>query len=491
MSWRLEKETDGQQAYVIDGWEKGIAENPYDGINDIRNANIGTVPKEISVGFGITTSTTSGATLGVPISRATAFTSGAATNYYILDTDGHVFNSSTMTGTWTYLSTNVTLTSATQDDGVWAWKGFVFKTRAGNIDYYSAGSWTNGWKTTLTGTTRHFAIIGQDDVVYITNGNNIASLMEVEGATFDPTNTATYIFNIAALGLPSTDISLSLAELGTNLLIGGSQNAIYPWDRISPLFSYPIFCADTYINKMVTANNNVFIFPGNVTGRGRIYITNGSQVELYVKMPDMISGYQEPYYKFYDAIYHRNSIVFGCEVTKNEDGSVITSPTAEVWAFDCTTKALRGISDITGGSASARVLIPNQSNAAAKGYAYIVGYSNGSVHGIGYSGTTAGIGTASFKTDQIPVGTFLNKKTISQIEIVLSYPLQSGESVLLTWSSDNGVASGTLATFTSTTTTVGNYSAVNFEKSEWLQLQGTLTGNSAISGCRLREIRLR
>lgn len=39
MAYRFEKEQGGQEAMVIDGWEKGIADSPYDGIANMRNLN--------------------------------------------------------------------------------------------------------------------------------------------------------------------------------------------------------------------------------------------------------------------------------------------------------------------------------------------------------------------------------------------------------------------------------------------------------------------
>ncbi len=38
-------------ALVVDGWEKGIADDPYEGISNLRNANITSVPGEVSVAF--------------------------------------------------------------------------------------------------------------------------------------------------------------------------------------------------------------------------------------------------------------------------------------------------------------------------------------------------------------------------------------------------------------------------------------------------------
>lgn len=501
MAWHIDPQNGD---IVIDGFDKGIADSPYDGIQDMRNINIQTVPGEVSVGYGITVSTLSGggSSLGIPCSRATQFASGSATNYYILDANGRVWNASAFNGTWTFLSTSNSTTGSSSSDAIAFWKGYLFKFRSDSIDYYSGGTWVTGWNPatggsgasgTITGTASHYALVGRDDVLYFCNGQSVGSIQEKAGQTFDPTNTAKFTFNTTALTLPSTDFTQCLEEQGFNLLIGGTQDAIYVWDRISPTFNNRIFLADRFIKRMVKANTNVFVFCGNVTGRGRVYVTNGSQADVFFKFPDHVSGYQEPYYIFYDAIYHRNNLIFGCDVVQNGNGNVINSPTAEIWAVDCTTKAFRGISDIPVGSASAHVLIADTSNNTTAGFSLMVGYSDGTNHGIGYSGTAAGTGTAIVKSDIIPVGTYLSKKTFKQIEFKLGAALASGESLILTPITDLGATSSAIATFAPSNTTVGNASAAGLgvEKAQWFQVQASMTGNSATSGCRLKEIRLR
>lgn len=503
MSYRIEREQNGKPALVIDGWDKGLADDPYSGPALLSQVNIGTVPGEVSVGFQITASTIASGTLGVPIHRTTQFTSGSAVAYYILDAGSQVFKATSISGSWSFLSTSNTTTGGdATNQGLAFWKGYLFKFRNNSIDYLAngAGTWVSGWNpatggsgaTSITGSTSHFAYVGRDDVLYFCNGAGIGSVIQVAGATFDPTNTATYTFNTSALALPSYDFAQSIAEQGNNLLVGGSQNSIYVWDRLNPGFNDIINIADNFIKRMVTANVNAYIFTGNVTGRGRILICNGSQAQVFKKMPDFITGYQEPYYKFYDAIYYRNKLVFGVEITQNLDGTVITAQTAEVYCIDVDTKVMHSLSSIPGGSASARVLIPDQSNSFATGFPYMIGYSNGSTHGIGYSGTSAGIGTGAVKSEVIPVGTFIEKRTFNQVEFKLGYPLQTGESIQLSYITDATPGqSATIATFTSSTSNIADVSGVNFEKSQWIQLRADLTGNTQVSGCRLKELRLR
>ena len=479
---------------MIDGWEKGIAENPFDGISDMRSVNINNIGKTAAVGYNVTTSTLSGATMGIPVARATKFVSGAATAFYIVDDNGRVWESTSKAGTWTYLSSSNTTTSSDRFIGLACWKGFVFKFQGSSIYYWNGATWSASWKT-IVGTTPHYALVGQDDAVYFCNDSGVGSILEVAGSTFDPTNSATYTFaakgtNSNALAIPSTDIAVSLAEIGTSLLVGGSQNAIYPWDRISTSFRYPIFVAEPYMKRMVTANNAVYIFPGNVTSRGRIYITNGSNIDEFYKIPDHLFGYAEPYVEWGDAIWWRNSIVFGFFGLTNA-GALISGP-SDLWAIDVTTKAFRSVASLpaSSGSGNATVLIPDTTNSSTNGYGVMIGVRDGSnsTGAIAYSGTNAGIGSAIIKTDRIPVGTFLQPRTFENIEFKLYEPLQSGESIQVIMITDSTSAS------LGTCSTVGAISDVfnmTIENSQWVYFQLSMTGNSTTSGCRVKELRLR
>lgn len=514
MSYKIVKEPNGVEAIVIRGWEQGIAPDPYSGMGRMLNVDLET-PGEVAAGYPITTSSQSGGTMTIPIHDATQYVAGMANQYFILDSSSQVFKSIPGSlGTWTFLSSGNTTTGASQaNQGLAYWKGYLFKFRSTHIDYSFGGTvgWVANWNPATGSTTssdviegfNHYALVAQDDALYFCNGDGVGSIVENDNKTFDPTDITTYTFrafptNTNALELPTYEIAQSLAEQGISLLTGGSFNAIYPWDRVSISFGYPIYIGDIFIKRMVTVNTNVYIFPGFQTGRGRIYVTNSTQANLFFKIPDYIFGEQDPYYLWGDAIFHRNNLIFGFLVAKNgatpttiNNGTgLLTS--AGVWAIDLETKVFREISDIGGASSghgNASVLLsPTES---IPGMGYIVAWDNvASTSGIGYSGTTSGTGGASYNitTDLIPVGTLFERKTFSQVEFKLRSALQSGESIQIIAGVD-----GSFSTI-GTTNTVGAISdvyTVNFEKAQWLQFQISGTGNSATSGVRLEEIRIR
>lgn len=490
MAYRYDNKT-GE--LTINGWERGIGDSPYTGPTRLNSVNISNYPASIGVGYPVTNNTISGGTLGVPIADATSFGAGAATAYYILDATGQVFKSTTPGGTFAFLSTSNSTTGSSSLDGLAYWKNYLFKFRNDKIDYLAggAGTWQTGWKT-IAGATKHYAYVATDDVLYFTNGTKIGSIIEVAGQTFDPTNGATYVFNDTALQLPTYESAQSISEAGINLLVGGAFNVIYPWNRTSTDFSYPIFFGDNFIKNIVQVNNNAYVFTGNNNGRGRIYITNGSQADLFLKIPDTVifnqGGYIDPYYEWGDAIYHRNNLIFGFFVAQNNGSGLINS--GEVWAVDLDTKALRSITSLGGATLTfnPKVLIPII-GAASPGFGYITGVDDhGSQPFIANTATAAGIGSANIFTEYIPVGSFSTKKTFSKLEYRLSAPLQTGESIIFLVTTDND--SQTIGTATPTSpsgSASGGFFPMTVQGSQWLQIQILITGIST-QGVRLKDV---
>lgn len=514
MAFRTEKEANGGIAIVLDGFEKGIAPNPYSGIQDLRQSNITSIPGIGIVGYPLTQSTTSGATLSRPIAKSTSFYStygtpssgdGLAHFYDMVDDNGRVWESTTIGGTWNYLSASNTTTSADLNIGLCHWNSYLFKFQGSAVYYWNGSAWVNwstssvGTTTAITGNVRHFATVGPDKNLYFCNGNYVGSVITTNPLAFDPTNGGTFTFNASALALPTYETAQSLAGIGTgggasgaSLLVGGTQNAIYPFDLTSSTYTFPIYVADYFMGYMISANQNVFIFPGNPKGtnsRGRIFVTNGSQANLYFKIPDHITGYVDPYYTFGEPIFYKNNLMFGFLPEKNSDQSSIIGSN-EVWALDLETLAFRSLSTPTA-DLFARVLIPDQSGSGVQGYGYAAGIDPGSggTGVINKSVTTTGIGSSIIKMDVMPVGTLFMPKTFSQFEFKLMTPLASGESVSLYAITDRNVRS-----LIGTNNTPGAISGVftaTIQANQWLQMEADNTGNSQQSGVQLKEIRLR
>lgn len=397
-------------------------------------------------------------------------------------------------------SHSATVTNA--DFGIVAWKGYVFVMIGVDIDYLliqnlfsSTGpyaSWVYAWKSDLTKTSyQHQAIAAVDDAVYFCNGDSLGSLIENVGTTFDPTSSSTYTYNAGALVLPSYDQAQCLAQLGVNLYIGGIQNYIYPWDRSSTQFSYPLIVAETNIVRIVSTNSNAYVFAGN---RGRIYITNGAQIELFKKIPDSLSSTDSPYYTWGDAIYFRNQVYFSLTATNNAGTAI--SNFAGIWGFDVDSKALRLENQLSYATyaGSVPVILPMISSNQQGNALYSAWVDGSSNTGIDASSTSPYTNYETYiDTDIIPVGTYFNQKTDTQVEYKVSKPLVSGEAVKIAWRgnltdsfTDIPISEG------GGVGTVSGAARVNFQQQQWAQFRISFKSTaSSPSYTRLREMRLR
>lgn len=613
------KVDDWDNSIVISGFERGIADSPYNGISDMRNVNVISVPGEASVNFatskisppritgsiivtGLSSNTLSfsavnnlesghsiqfsqvggltgvgttqvywvtganqtggsitsctlasdyeratpvvigGAATGTPtftvfnVAKPKHFDKSSSGNYFMIDSLGQVWanTQTTYSGYWQHTGNLPPSASNTHGNGLVVYESsqgvgsgrYVFAFHDHSIDFLqddSSYSWVYQWNpltgstgsysasptavlNSTTGNYSHEAMVGRDNVVYYCDQSFIGSFFEKSGSVFVPTTVATYTFAKKALALPSLDIANCLAELGTNLMVGGFGNAVYPWNRISTSFTYPILLAESVISKLVTVNTNTYIFAGN---RGRIYVTNGAQAQLYAKVPDHLSGTVEPFFTWGGATSARNQIYFGLYASKNSDLSVI-SQYGGLWAIDLDTKAIRltnelSYADYTGYASALMSIVPVPTNTGnSPGIGMYIGWENTVGSGAGGIDSTfapSGLTSSPYASSQayivsdlIPVGTYQKPRDFERIEYKLSRPLVSGESVtiqqrLIFNTSDTGF------TTILTDSTAGNFSGngpVNFKNAQWLQLKVILNSTaSSPSFVRLREIRIK
>lgn len=583
MTYRVEKNGD----IVIDGWEKGIADTPYDGIADMRNVNIDAVPGEVSVnlktaaltipptvsavaftavgatdivtvssttgyynGMAITLNSTSAGgtstgrvywvtalsgntfklctnpgarsstivditsdgsgtlssyTLGEPLDKITVQTTGTVNYTLILDKNGRVWwidvSGGTVTNNLCYLGNDDL--SSTKDRGIAVWKGYVIVARSGFMDALSTSAiesavdldGASGWDYQFENISsagrneRRVMLVGQDDVLYYDNSFRVGSLSEVVGSSFNPTDALTFIENTTALDLPNGEAVTAFGELGVFLLVGTNTQRVFPWDRVSPSFNYPLFMPEANVAFIVGANQLAYVFCGN---RGNIYVTDGTRTELFKKIPDHITGKNQPYFTWVEATSHRNNLVFSFTADEN-DGTDITSIYG-VWAINLTEKALRHIITASNGSsAQVTVLMSNPHPGPLAGEALIVGWKNSTTYGvdIGSSNPYTG-GETVISTDMIPIGTNLNKVTPQDFEIKFSRPLVSGESVALKSRVNLTASFGSAFLTENGVDAISARGDTDFENAEWVQLQLVLTSTTTTpSRCPVREIRIR
>lgn len=631
MAYRLEGKD-----IVISGFEEGIADNPYQGIADMRNINLTSVPGEAPVNFKTQ------AMILPPAVVAAAYTSTAATDlmtwtpgavtlisataiqlntnsstgistgvvYYVGNISGSTFqlftnptdaalNSSPVnitsngSGTfstfqlakpthkctdqgqvlaartngipcansyivdsrnqvWILISYtgisgapftagqvmymgNISTTIAQGDNSICVWNNYLFlfyynKTDICDLSLSTAPAsmWTYNWAgfspSETPGSLR--CLVAQDDAIYICNGDQVSSILEVAGEVFIPSDPTTYTVNVTALQLPVGEEATCLAELGTTLLVGGTGTSIYPWDRVSTSYNYPITVPERYISLIIGTNSNAYIFAGN---RGRIYISNGANIDIFKKIPDYISGQVQPFLltggisnvnatpasgqtPMGDAFYWRNELYFTF-IARSEAGNALLTTVVGVWAINLESEALRCVMKMSYDTYAGTipVLLPDLQSFRPGGEGMFCGWVDASnVVGVDNSIRTPYVNfEARIETDMIPVGTYLDPFTGSQIEWKTSVPLGGGgtaETIRLSYRTNlsdsftligTTTATGTSVVGSTTGTTTGSYAvsdyyAVNFQKVQWVQFLVESSSNATTPTLnRLTEIRIR
>lgn len=593
MAYRLDEKGD----IVIDGWEKGISDDPFTGMANMRGVNLITTPGEASVNFAtykvsngsmtgtitavdtsteiITATISTGSVVtytavtfsgslptglvagtvywlvynssnsftvynncylnGSPVNLTTSTTGGtfASVNIaypkavekdfgFIMDYNGRVWSPNTTIapneGSLLYTYMGNTVSSSNNGYGLQVLKNsagtfylLVFKDRA--IDYTTIGdvragsfntpSWVYGWNlstggsgssnylNTGSGQYERKPLLAQDNVIYFCNGSYVGSIREKSGSTFDPTSTSTYVYNFSALAIPLTDTVQCMAELGTDLLVGGARNLIYPWDRLSTSYRFPIFCAENSINDMVTVNNNTYVFAGF---RGRIFTTNGNSISFFKKIPDHISNTSDPTITITQPTYSKNQIYFGVAYgTPSQGNSLSGNQYYGTWGIDIDTEALRGsYVQSTLNALPVKIFASNLLTAIAWYNYSDTTYGIDAVYSLPYISTGAGNDYYTLiETELLPVGLYLNKRTFSNIEYKLTRNPSSTEKVKISQRSslsDSYVQIGE----TTSTTNLSDVYTVNFENQQWLQLKIELRSTSASpTFTRLKEVRIR
>ena len=580
-----------ENAIVFDGFQEGIAEDPYDGISDMRNANIISIPGEASVNFATEMVSDQSFTVDVLSSDATADTITFASTpnlkshqavYFTASTIGGISTGTLNAGVYYWLekiddttarlyagpyldptgminiTTNSTGTFKTVDMGlpkyfsfnsninsqatymvdingrVWFnviqqvvsnhfifagnkvptsrksgnglvyyeasdGTGYMFVFHNSSIDYINtislevsafAPPWIYQW-VPATGASSaysatptailvtgpavpnsHETLLGSDNAVYFCDATDVGRFYQSNPSyptltPFDPADKNTYVFDSTPL-LPTNDVAQCMAQVGTNILIGGKKNVIYPWDTVDFKTAYPIFLAERNIQKMVTVNTNVYALVGN---RGRIYITNGSQAQLWKKVPDHLSGTVEPYFIWGGLCSQKNQIYFSFYTTTNS-GAVLPV-CGGVWAIDVDTEAMRLTNELSyntyAGYASA--LIPDLSITPAGTGIFIGWYDGVSTYGVDQTVSDVYTGSQTYVDFELfNIGTYLRPKNFKTVEYKLAAPLAQGESVSVYYRKRFTDP----FTFIFTSSTAGAYSdnhPVNFSNAQWVQLR--------------------
>ncbi len=441
------------------------------------------------------------------------------TVYYGIDTNGRVWAYNlTYATNWIYLLN--TATGASTPDfttGIAVFQGYIMVLYDGPSGYYVYTCPVNAtipvytsFKSLVVEATTHRTFTDKNGTLFWCDGNQVGRLFEI--TTFDPTSSGSYSYSASALLIQPDDLAQCMEQLGTNLIIGGIYNQNYLWDRSSNGYT-PLFVPENNTHRMVTVNSNTYLFSGN---RGRIYVTNGANVQLYKKVPDHLSNTIEPVYAWGGAMYNKNQLYFSITAFGSSEATETEIATyGGIWAIDTNTEAMRLVNKLSydtygGYTAELCGMIANAkttSGVTVQNFGLVCGWESttgsasptygSDVLPVNSVPTISNVPYDNYETyvdsDMIPIGTYLNPTTDANVEFKLTVPTVAGEGVKLAYRQNlsQSFTDITGGEFTATGTLSG-VTKVNFQKSQWLQIR-TYTKSTATtpSYTRVRELRIR
>lgn len=302
---------------------------------------------------------------------------------------------------------------------------------------------------TVSGVTQYYdapMIVGQDDYLYIGNGN---SVIKKEVLTSGTVGVAPTVSTAATLDLPDGQFVSCLEEYGTKIAIGthggasGSDKGnlptarLYTWNRQAGtlgnpgLADLPIIFSENGINAIKQHANKLYVSAGR---QGNIYVTDATNYSKIASLPYSPIGYSydSNVYKHAIAISPKGNLLVGLS------GDLNPLSRAGIYEIDLKTEgnpiAYWTPSTATVGS----IATPTQ---------YKVGYikpKTYQVTKVGFAnGTTYGVDTSDFRlyasyggiieTPLIRVGNFDTKKTFQEVEFSLASPLVSGQNIRISY----------------------------------------------------------
>ena len=479
---------------IIQAPRQGIAPSPHVGFGDVRNLDIDTIP-------GITR-------LNNILAKKSASTVDAqvwwfaqdpniAANYYALDSNGVVYNSTDSGATWAELADR---DGAGQ--GMVIWKDYLFVAETTTIDVFgplsSSPTWTNNWQTITTDALWHPMIVSKNDGnLYGGAGRFIFSVAEV--TTFDPASAPTYTFTAQALDLPTNYRIKCLAELGNNLMIGTWRGTnvydfriadIFPWDRSASSFGQPVQIEENGVHALLNADNLLIVLAGI---NGTIYASDGVNARIIGQLPTDLSGGK--YLEFFPGgiTKYKNKIFFGVgqggttaiagmgvySLSRTANGSIVNLEHLISTLSDGSTNPLKptALLPVTRDT----LLVSWRDNATygidlttATSYAYTTDYS-------GY-----------FESPLYVVGSVNDKRTFVEIDMQFAKELASGEGIRIKYRenlTDSFTTQGTY-TFAALGAIMSHHVLAGIPPVETLQVRAELLGSSTTTP-QLKSITLR
>lgn len=385
------------------------------------------------------------------------------------------------------------------DACVWNSEFTVVSYAAGGVGYlgcvyhdqYGGVSWFGARVGSLDATHYIKLLMGQDGYMYFTNGNKIGRITNLVNVAGTVTMTAT----TNALDLPAEVYAVTLAELGSNLLIGTQRGTsygnrgtyavanIYPWDRTSSSFRLPVTIAENGMNAMISHRNQVYFSAGT---DGNIYVTDGTNYQLVKRLPYTTIGKYNPVSWVYPnamCISQQGTLLIG--LSANYDGNAPT--TTGVWEIGLSQGYPTHLPYFSrdgnlGQTANVRfgsVKVLNIEDVAigvASGTSYELSVTSSTTLNTGY--------TARWRTEVFQVGTKRSPKTYEQIEFLFSKPLITNQGIKISFRKNLTDSFTEIDTWDYSTLggVISHFAPAEIADAELLQFEIALNYSSAVFG---------
>lgn len=302
-------------------------------------------------------------------------------------------------------------------------------------------------------------IVGQDNIVYIGNGNSVASF------SLGDINIGSK-FHAQADGTPPTlDNSISsnaftlsqghyvrcMAELGKWLMVGSQGGAnfydsvnikqarIFPWDRSSTTFNLPVILKENGINSMLQLGNQLYI---NAGSRGRVYVTDSTNYQQIKRIPFTPNRqFGTTLFQYPNSFEHHNGELL-CGVSYGSDAypskslmgvySMFLTP-VEIGNSQIQYPIVMRNSPSSGGTGATQALKIGAVYSTSNDQLYI-GWQDGSTYGVDILAYPVYTNFTAFIESQFyTVGSVLNKRTFKTMEISLTNPLITGQQIRISY----------------------------------------------------------
>ena len=289
------------------------------------------------------------------------------------------------------------------------------------------------------------AWVHTNGVLYIGDDYDVAFLAEMDGETFDPTDSTTYAWSQGLVVIDKEDIVSCLAEFNGSLAIGTGRGSdynakIYFWDTITTYYDTVLYVNNSWVWNMLYMNGYLYFITGDLTQNtdGVVYVTNGTSVKKQFVIPRPSTGTQQVKTRYPFTINKRSMVEWNNNILIGVGGYY----GAGIYNYNSDTGAIHQRFVVASGKegtvGSEKIeffaILPEENNFTVgvmedlvAGTYYKVQTLNNTVASVPYRINT----NSYFETGLMTVGTKYQPRTFRYFEIQFGKKLASGEGVTL------------------------------------------------------------